>query len=150
MKKAIIFLILIGSMFACKKDDTMCKNPPEGWYEGWFTNTGSDEAYHKPLLHVYIIDDTTFAIATTAPSANPYPSSVSRTACNFNGKIYAVLGYNNVMDIDGVLGQEDGLATIRGNYNFMSQSGGLGNPNPQWFEVTGTFIIKQQNLTHLK
>lgn len=144
MKKAIICLIIIGSMIACKKEDKICENPPEGIYEGWFTNTGSDETTHQPLLYLNIVDDTTFEIHRTPPPHNPIAYSVIRTGCNLNGKIGAGLGYNNVMDIDGVLSNEADLATIRGNYTYIDRSGGLGNPNPQWFEVTGTFIIKQQ------
>lgn len=142
MKKAIICLLIIGSMIACKKEDKICENPPEGIYEGWFTSTGSDETTHRPFLYLSIINDTTIKVSRSTNSTSNY--SVIRTGCNLNGKIGAGLGYNNVMDIDGVLSNEADLATIRGNYTYIDRSGGLGNPNPQWFEVTGTFIIKQQ------
>lgn len=141
MKKAIILLIIIGSLFACKKVDNICKNPPEGWYEGWFTNTGSDEASYQPILNLSIINDTTIKILWSTNSADYY--TVNRKGCSLSGKIGVGMG-NNVMDIDGVLSHEDDLVTIRGEYTHKGHSGGLGNPNPQWFEVTGTFIIKQQ------
>jgi len=142
MKKIFICLACMCIIFACKKEDKICENPPEGIYEGWFTNTGSDNTTHRPLLYLSVINDTTVIVSRSSDSISNY--SVNRTGCNLNGKIGAGFGYNDVMDIDGALSHEDGLATIRGNYTYIGRSGGLGNPNPQWFEVTGTFIIKQQ------
>jgi hypothetical protein len=138
----ILFLSICG-LFGCMKEEIICENPPEGIYEGWFTNTVSDYTHRNLFLYLSIIDDKTFKISPIPNSTSNY--TLIRENCKLKGKMGARIGsQGEVLNIDGEIMHEDRIYIIKGNYTYQSYSGGLGNPNGHWVEVSGSFIIKQK------
>lgn len=133
MKKTLfystVFLTLIF-ISGCKKEK-VCGNLPEGLYEGWFNDDGASSIYIP--LYVSRVDENTFVINSTGdPSFGPF---VKRDGCSIGGVIE---GKSCLGEIE----RKKGNYIIKGTYSYLANTGGQGNPNPQYYEVQGTFEIK--------
>ena len=127
----------------CIKIITDCSKITEGLYQGLFTNDGSSNStYYNPGLYLTIVDENTIIINLTG-STNSSSSHIQRNGCNVEGKMGAMIGtQSKTLDIVGEISRKKGDYIISGNYSYMEYSSGLGNPNPQYWEVKGTFEIE--------
>lgn len=79
------------------------------------------------------IDDNTFVINTSNdPTYGPF---IKRNE-------YSIGGIIEGKSCLGKIERKKGKYSIEGTYSYLSNNGGLGNPNPQYYEVHGTFEIK--------
>jgi hypothetical protein len=133
MKKKLFYstvLLILIFISGCKKEN-VCGNMPEGLYEGWFTDYGASSVYIP--LYVSKIDENTLVINSTGESS--YGPFVKRDGCSIGG----------VIEGKSCLGEvqlKKGNYLIKGTYSYLANNGGQGNPNPQYYEVHGTFEIK--------
>src|SRR5690554_1784533 len=132
MKTILKILFLAITLFlnsGCNKDK-ICSNIPEGLYEGWFTDEGATPSYLP--MYVFVIDDNTLIInSSNNPSFGPF---VKRDKCSIGGIIEG-------KSCLGEIHRKNGKYIISGTYSYLGNNGGLGNPNPQYYEINGTFEI---------
>ena len=140
MKTKLIYVVCIFIFLGCKKDEKVCRELPDGIYEGWFTDNGSSSSNYNSNLEVSIIDDNIVSI--NALSSSEY--TVNRMGCDLNGKITAIIGSNyKDLDITGKIKCKKRKYVIEGNYTYIGNNGGMGNPS--YFDVHGRFEIKPKN-----
>ena len=122
-----VILLLIGG---CGKE-RLCSDLPEGLYEGCFTNEGGNPVCIP--LYLSMIDENTFIINSSGESS--FGPFVKKEGCSIGGLI----------DGKSCLGEiirKKGHFLLVGDYSYLGFSGGLGNPNPQYYQVNGKFEIK--------
>lgn len=133
MKNTFFFLTLFAIALltgGCNKEK-ICSDLPEGLYEGWFTREGSDAVYIP--LYVFMIDENTLVINSSGDSK--FGPFVKKDGCTIGGLIEG-------KSCLGEIKRKKGQYLIVGEYSYLGSSGGHGNPNPQYYEVHGTFEIK--------
>ena len=151
MKNLILLSILTSLLLltescskekTCSKIITDCSKITEGLYQGLFTNDGSSNSTYNPGLYLTIVDENTISINLTSIPNFSSPN-IQRNGCNVKGIMGAMIGtqFKN-LDIVGEISRKKGDYIISGNYSYMEYSSGLGNPNPQYWEVKGTFEIE--------
>ncbi len=124
----IILVLMVNA--GCKKEK-ICSSIPEGPYEGWFTDEGADAKFTS--LYLNKVDDNTFVINTSNDTT--YGPYMKRNECSLGGIIEG-------KSCIGEIKRKKGKYIIEGTYSYLANNGGLGNPNPQYYEVHGTFEIK--------
>lgn len=131
-RTANLFLILLVLMLhvGCRKEK-IGSSVSEGLYECWFTDEGSSA--HYTVLYLNKIDENTFVInSSNDPTFGPF---VKRDKCSIGGIIEG-------KSCLGKIQRKKGKYIIEGTYSYLANNGGLGNPNPQYNEVQGTFKMK--------
>lgn len=140
MKKIKLLSIIVSLLLvisSCKKEK-VCSEIPEGLYHGWFTDNGSSNSTFNPNMQVTKLNENELRINSSASSGY----TIKRQGCHVEGKMGAIIGnQGKTLDITGEISRKKGHYIISGDYSYIEHSG-LGDPNPQYYEVQGTFEIK--------
>ena len=85
-------------------------------------------------MYLFKIDENTLVISSTGDSS--YGPFVKKDGCSIGGLIEG-------KSCLGEISRKKRKFIISGEYSYLGSSGGLGNPNPQYYEVHGTFEITE-------
>ncbi|HRO75100.1 MAG TPA: hypothetical protein PLP27_02995 [Crocinitomicaceae bacterium] len=125
----LAMMLLFGS---CQtKKEKICRNLPEGIYEGWFLDEGTNNE-NLTLLHIANKDNNTIEIKTSSSEF----SFVNRNKCTINGKIADKI-------CTGKINIKKGSILINGTYSYFKKDETGGIENPKYDKINGTFQIKQ-------
>ena len=143
MKNKLIYLGFIFFFFiACKKEEEICADLPEGWYD--ISLKSSNDVTFKDV-YTTVLNNQSYIIGNPPWIGWQDTNTVLiRNGCEISGGIKIGIGYNGITNLTGVIKRNKKRYSIEGIFSYGTYNGGQGNPNPQWNTVTGTFEIKQK------
>lgn len=128
MKKKLLYVLFsIFLLSGCSKE-YMYNKVPEGLYECWFTDEG-ESAYYVPLYLFKTGENTLVFTTSTEATYGPFVK-VDRQYIG---------GTVDGKSCIGKISRKNGKYIFSGTYSYLNYSGGLGNPNPTYYKVNGTF-----------